>query len=376
LVAAQADGLVLLAGLDTPRALASTVLDVAANWQALPARCEAAGQGLVLDAPEWHTHLAPADRDWLLRLPLLLGRHLVINLNAAQPPEWARHGCGPLFADVALPAEPALQPWLDAMRPVPRVRWDWHVQACDFAGLARDRLDEVVRRARDGANVAFVFDRPRRPIALGEGIDRQRPAVLLEVGLDRTTVLRLPAVGGNVDRFRAKLPSLARMAVSAGAQKRKYLRRHTDFGGFLLDRARLAVVPLGLETVTEGRLDVVQALHEHLQSAGRAVSLDVSLDSPGPGLAELLSPDARRTAGADADPEQQLRAAAALHAITGHGTAHVMLPGNGEPGALIELLHYAWRRTEVVRVVFSRSQVSGSPLPAANPQAGVQGSVS
>lgn len=390
LVAAQADGLLLLAGLETPRALACTVLDVTrgatANhdpWLRLAAQLAAAGQGLVLDGPEWHTNdalLDGRDRDWLLRLPALVGRHLVVNLNAAQPPGWAgQRGGGPLFADAAIPDEPALDSWLDALRPLPQVRWDWHLQARDFAaGPARDRLAEVVRRALDGSHVAFVFDRPRRPVALAEGMDRQRPAVLLEVGLDLGAFLRLPSVGGNADTFSDKLPSLARMAVSAGAQKRKYLRRHTDFGGFLLDRARLAVVPLGLNGVVRaltghgigfergdsglsvGR-QIVQHLDEHLRAAARDVSLEACLDSPGPGLTELLPLPDRLAAGlscADAtlDPADQLRAAGVLHGIAGQGTARVLLPRDREPAVaeLGELLQFAWRRTEVVRVVFQR----------------------
>jgi hypothetical protein len=370
LIAAQADGLIRLAGLEAPRALASAVLDTPRDrWGELPARCNAAGQGLVLDGPEWHADLHANDRDWLLRLPALVGRHLIVNLNAAQPPAWARQrGGGPLFADSAALDEPALDAWIEAMRPVPNVRWDWHLQGRDFtAGPAHDLLRAVARRALAGANVSFVFDRPRRPISLGEGLDRDRPAVLQEVGLDLAVFLRLPAVGANADAFTDKLPSLARMAVSAGAQKRKYLRRHTDFGGFLLDRARLAVVPLGLPAVvhavggTQGMRQLVERLDEHLQAAGRAASLDVCLDSPGPGLTELVAPLERLTAGLTGTDTslaaaEQLRAAGALHAHARHGTARVLWPHDREPTAdeVVELLQVGWRRTEVVRVLFQR----------------------
>jgi hypothetical protein len=363
LIAAQTDGLVRFAGLETPQALASAVVE-AAHGEDLPARCAAAGQGLVLDAPEWSA-TGKADRDWLLRLPALLGRQLVVNLNAAEPPAWARQrGGGPLFADTQHVDEPALAPWLDALRPLRQVRWDWHLQGSDFTAAARDRLHEVARRALGGANVAFVFDRPRHPVALAEGMDRSRPAVLLEMALDLAAFLRLPGIAASAEALLDKLPTLARMAVSAGTQKRKYLRRHTEFGLFLLDRARLVVVPLGLGSLTGRGMDarhVVHRLNDHLQQAGRAVSLDVCLDSPGPGLTELLAPANLATAGlsyaeADADAAQQLRAAGALHAVTGQGTARVHWPHDAEPSAdeYVELLQWAWRRTDVVRVIFPR----------------------
>jgi hypothetical protein len=362
LIAAQADGLVLFAGLETPQALASAVVD-AAHGADLPARCAAAGQGLVLDAPEWAA-TAQGDRDWLLRLPALLGRQLVVNLNAAESPAWARQrGGGPLFADTQYADEPALGAWLDALRLLPHVRWDWHLQGRDFTAPARDRLHEVARRALGGVNVAFVFDRPRRPVALAEGMDRLRPAVLLELAVDLTAFLRLPGIA-SAAALQEKLASLARMAVSAGAQKRKYLRRQTEFGSFLLDRARLLVVPLGLGSLIERGMDaqrVVQRLNDHLQEAGRAMSLDVCLDSPGPGLTELLAPANLATAGlscadSDADPAQQLLAAGALHAIAGRGTGRMYWPRDADPTAdeCVELLQWAWRRTDVVRVVLQR----------------------
>ena len=396
LVAAQRDGLLLLAGLETPRALGSALLELPhgpagaeALWAEVPALCAVAGQGLVLDGPEWHVAAAdaplrPLYREWIRHLPALAQRGMVVNLNAATPPAWARQrDAGPLFVDEALATEPAILALLDGItKGNPDQRWDWHLQARDFTtALQRDRLHTLAQQALDGAPIAFVFDRPRRPLALAEGMDRQHPAVLMEVGLDLDAFLRMPGIDGRAEALRDKLPSLARMAVSAGAQKRKYLRQFAEgtrlARGFLLDRARLAVVPLGLDAVVrsltgqgaaaspqslEFAQQLVQQLHTCLQDAGRAAHLDVGLDSPGPGLTALLPPAACRAAGlscpdAQASPERQLTAAGALHAITGQGTACVLLPGDAEPApdGLVELLQFAWRRTELVRVQFLRT---------------------
>jgi hypothetical protein len=58
-------------------------------------------------------------------------------------------------------------------------------------------------------------------------------------------------VDGEPNRFFQKLPSLARMGVRAGVQKRNYFRRaDKDLArGFLLERASFLLHPLGLDEV-------------------------------------------------------------------------------------------------------------------------------
>jgi hypothetical protein len=397
LISAQADGLLWLAGLETPRALAQCVLetphgtDDLGYWVALPELCDTAGQGVVLDGPEWRAGHADATLlyqvalAWLARSGDAAQRPIVINLNSAQPPAWAQHrDPGPLFGSEPTTNDPANPPLLDALLailPLPHarsVRWDWHVQARDFAaGIHRERLLRVARHALEDSAVAFVFDRPRRPVALSEGLVRGKPAVLVEVGLDLDAFFRLAEVAGGVVAFHDKLPSLARMAVSAAVQKRKHLRRAEIPAlerGFLLDRACLAVVPLGLNSVVRALTghapadggaalklagQLLQRLHDCLQDAGRAAHLEVGLDSPGPGLHAMLPGGALPEAGlscADtaAAARQQLTAAGALHAVAGQGTARVLLPHGPAPSPeeLVELLNFAWRRTEVNRAVF------------------------
>src|SRR5262249_22596442 len=141
--------------------------------------------------------------------------------------------------------------------PQSALRVDWHLAERDFTPAARERLGRVARAALLGSEIAFVFDRPRRPLTLAEGGQRRHPAVLLAGGLDLPRLAALaneeqtlrPA-GDSTGRFLEKLKSLARLALSAAVQKREFLRRHAEecpalARGFLLERARLVVAPVG-----------------------------------------------------------------------------------------------------------------------------------
>src|SRR5439155_3139579 len=112
-------------------------------------------------------------------------------------------------------------------------------------------------------------DRPRRSVALAEGLDRQHPAVLLTVGLHLPRLLEQAETRIDPPRVLRKLDSLARLALSAATQKRDFLRRHSTgrpngHRGFVLDRARLVAVPVGLEHATQ------TLLGHGLASAGSA----------------------------------------------------------------------------------------------------------
>ena len=176
-----------------------------------------------------------------LALGLRLTRlHGIVNLNIAAPPSWAGDLAeGPLFAGQqrATLAEPLqhmkdelLMELLQPSHPIPCaavVRIDWHLGERDFGTepARRERLQRLARLALDGAPLGFVFDRPRRPTALAEGVDRQHPAVLLTVGLHLPRLAEQPGIDGDPSKFLSKLGSLARLALSAGVQKREYLRR-------------------------------------------------------------------------------------------------------------------------------------------------------
>jgi hypothetical protein len=243
----------------------------------------------------------------------------------------------------------------------------------------------MVRAALDGRPVAFVFDRPRRPVALAEGIDRKHPALLLAVGLHLPRLAGQPGVGADPALFLQKLGSLARLALSAAVQKRDFLRRQSAdrpaLGrGFHLERARLMVAPVGLESAVraltgKGLCDgkapefarqVVQRLRDVLREDGRACLLDTCLDAPagfaldGPGGGEPSAVAGLTPWDAAAPVKAQLRAAGGLHAVAEGGTAAVLLAEERPPAAeqLAEWLRWAWQQTDVGRVCFVR------PAPA------------
>jgi hypothetical protein len=147
----------------------------------------------------------------------------------------------------------------------------------------------------------------------------------------------------------------------------------------VLDRARLAVVPVGLEAAVrrlrghgacdskpglELTREMLLTLRAVVEREGAAAGLDVCLDGTAGGMEdwepeggdawpvppeELTGP---AVLGAATTPRAQLRAAGALHTAAGRGTAVVVLPPGDAlaPGELLALLHHAWKQTEVARL--------------------------
>src|SRR5262249_54564203 len=126
---------------------------------------------------------------------------------------WAAGPAGPLFAGAGGADAERLAGAADALfeRLSGReaLRIDWHLGERDFDPAGRARLLGVVQRARSGAPVGLVFDRPRRPVALAEGLDRDHPAVLLAVGVSLPELARQPGAIGDPARFRTLLASVA-----------------------------------------------------------------------------------------------------------------------------------------------------------------------
>ncbi len=438
LVAAHREGLLTMTGLEAPGELLGCLFDLAgrglesthtegSSWthsrrsgalvQALLDARLRAGTFLAIDGPEYS--LTPfASASDLARNSGELGAGLeatglaaVINLNCAQPPGWAEESSeSPLFTAERRPSPPAhvqeyrtvllehlLQPALAG-----RVRIDWHLSASDFPLPGEPpaaRLLRLARWALDSSALSFVLDRPGQPLLLAEGIDRHHPALLMAVGLHLPGLLEMPEVGGDVEAFLVKLASLVRMAVSAGVQKRTFLRRRPGSSlsrGFLLDRARLVMVPVGLEgavrTLTghgicssnpalELARQILSSLWANLRQAGHAASLDVCVDGPSwtalaPAAGFALSGEGSWLPGADqvagltcweaaAAATAQIQKAGPLHAAAGTGTAAVLLPQDNPPSPeeLVDLLHFAWKRTEVARLRFLRVPHEQPQLP-------------
>jgi hypothetical protein len=410
LVAAHRDGLVTLTGLDAPNELASCVLSPRTAPSLLTGGLAAgladvrhfAGRCVVLDGPEHElVRSAGGDetavREFVRELRLGMGATnltIVVNLNSADPPSWADNSAdGPLFkGQQQVPNAARLVRLADLfaeeLLQTPRsLRVDWHLGETDMQPdpQSQQRLQRLARWALDGGPVAFVFDRPRCPVALAEGIDRQHPAVLLTVGLHLPRLATQTGVAGDGDRFLHKLGSLARLALSAGVQKREYLRRSDRAradrppdapavtSGFLLDRARLVVAPVGLDAVAAtftGKglraggeaLDfgkrVVQQLREVLRQDGMPARLGTCLDGPTEfGRTGSFPDNAAEVAGltgwdAAAPVKEQGRAAGPLHALAEGGTLALFPPEDRPATAelVAEWLRSLWKQTDVVRV--------------------------
>jgi hypothetical protein len=410
LVAAQGDGLLTLTGLEAPYELAGCVLgppitNVAEDGVlgAVEKARGFAGGLLALDGPEHLlAHSVKADknevREFARELALglrLTGMRAVVNLNCVAPPSWADDLAeGPLFAGQSVSTAPERLALLadglarELLRPAAfgdRVRIDWHLSERDFAPQVTPRLKAMAEFALDGAAVRFVFDRPRRPISLAEGMDRQHPAVLLTVGVHLPRLAEQPGANDDATRFLKKLGSLARLALSAAVQKREFLRRRESgrppvTSGFLLDRARLVVAPVGLDAVvtafTGGGLcsgkesldfgkQIVQTLREVLRQDGGACRLGTCLDGPDDFRLGDGKPMIGQAAGltawdATAPPKHQLRAAGPLHALAEGGTAALFLPEDPRPTAeaVADTLRSAWKQSDVYRVCLLRGRAS------------------
>jgi hypothetical protein len=384
LVAARDDGLLNLTGLEHPCELEGYVAGpvVRGLADAVLASRRLVGRSIVFDGPEY-AHVREREgnpRPFLRQLALSLrmtGLSAVVNLNVGVPPAWADDLAGaPLFAGRDSEPVAGLRPAIADMLfrgilDTGRARVDWHLGANDFLPEARRRLENVVRSALEGESVAFAFDRPKRPIALAEGINRNHPAVLLTVGLPLPRLAAQPGVGGDPERFLRKLASLARLALSAGVQKRAFLRKQERLrpqpspdapavsAGFLLDRARLVVAPTGLEEVVKqftGSVplgggaaldfarDIVVRLRDVLRQDGRQSLLDACVDSSG---SFTLSGDA-------VSVRDLLRASGTLHAAAESGTLtfHFAKANPPSDAEVVDLLNQAWQRTDVVRLRF------------------------
>jgi hypothetical protein len=275
------------------------------GWTLVQEASRRAELGMVVDGADWL--VASYGISWLEGTVGALDayqRQAILNIHAATPPVWATEiSAGPLFGSAQSFNEPQIR---DACKAILSARlrdqlhpwhvWmiNWHVQQADFENPYCHEVVKWLLTQTDHLEwLTFTFDRPRRPINLFWGLDRTCPAVCLHVGLQLADMLAYPGIDGDGKKFLAKLPSLARMAVSAGVQKRNFLRRKKpDFSReFLVDRARLVIEPWNLESVvktivgtTESELgfdaarQVLQVLRAAVAQAGQAAGLDVLVD--------------------------------------------------------------------------------------------------
>jgi hypothetical protein len=338
LVSAHEEGLIRLTGLESPRELAGISANLPAGGiqVAVHHAREIAGEYLAIDGPEFDLAAMPGDPIQLADTYLnearsaaaATGLTLILNLNIASPPARLSEGTGPLY-------QPNVARRSDRHRQIAHTLGErahdtrlavwWHVAA---ENGKRDVPGESLLRN----SMEFVFDRARTPVQLGPGIDRQTPATLIEVGVNLARLVELtggPPVDPEV--FLRRVGSLARFAKTAGHVKHDYLRRHGAPAvreAFLLDRARLVLVPIGLAYAARATVgppaDFARDILRTLRAAAegdRPRVMPVRIDSP-------LGDDEW---GAVVDPDfsvrQQVRRASQLHAVAGAGRVDLVING-------------------------------------------------
>lgn len=388
LAAAEREGLLELRGLDQPRQLAGMVLDSAhlegrptwkQAWLLAKTGCQKTGHRLILDSPEWT--LAGArlidQREWIHGLFAALAgsrTSLAVQVATRLPPTWAQErALGPLFGrEVREQDAEARWSFLSVLaeewrreKPDFPFHIDWHIVPGDnYAAPLRTVWSNHLLEAVESGLVRFVFDRPKAPILLGEGMSRQHPGVLMEVGLHLDRFLRMPRIQGDAAVFLDKLPTLVRMAVTAGVQKRKYLRQHADplRRGFLLDRSRLVLVPLGLRAVVQNLLGgdlpasrftqdlgrtILRQLQETAQTESRQAHLEILLALP---------------LDRQADPEGDLgflETYGELQNLAGEGPFNLQIPCEAKLSqeTFFKILDFAAHKTGLMRLTWEKQKM-------------------
>jgi hypothetical protein len=393
---AERNGLLTRGNIDTSLKLAGSVLaprppdgggDGTGMAQALAAAGAHTGHFVAIDGPEF-LFSDVTSREMIRAWPRALGDGLrrsglfaVVNLNCRTSPPWAIGPSGGLFAEQA--KERLARQRADAcdailgeiaMRPV-GVRIDWHLSDADFQPEQRERLVRVCECIQKGVYLALVMDRPRRPIALAEGLDREHAAVFSVIGVRVDALARHLASTGRrgEEALIQALPALGSLARSAGNARLRWLRNHAGpdvTRGFSLDRARLLVVPVGVSSAAatpychwNDKVFAAQQLRRAiLGGLTRFLALGPPsvLDSAPPYANFQDSPDQ----GLHDSPRNQLSRAAALHADTETGTAHVLLPADfkNDLANLADLIAFAFRLPGLVRLQFNyEGRVSPTP---------------
>jgi hypothetical protein len=375
---AHRDGLLRLLDLDHPGEMAGVVWPLSGplptdGWEMLEAFMAAravAGGFIAIDGPDYA--LARLDGEVSERVAHFLqaiercveltGLRVILNLNIAEPPPWAqRRDLGPLFQDVRpdFDRDEVDRVADQLLRRAERHSVVWHLSERDYEDAKSERLRGTIAAAAARAPIEFAFDRPRRPVQLGPGIDRDNPAVLGCVGLNLPHFVEQLG-GGHVGReaFAKKLPSLVRFAKSAGHVRQDYLRRHgrADLQqGFLLERAVQIVAPLGLIAASRSLVgeaarwnDVIDFACGALETirktlaADRSRTISTRIDWP----CRLVNIDDLLFIGNNGlSPQQEIRLGAELLCAAGSGSLTLRLNPNdsGSVEQFEGLLRLAWK---------------------------------
>jgi hypothetical protein len=136
--------------------------------------------------------------------------------------------------------------------------------------------------------------------------------------------------------------------------------------GFLLDRARLVVVPIGLEVVVRALSEadlyepagldmgkrILERLMQVLHQDGLARRLHVRIDSPLGGIDLCKQGMALSSWDATASAKNQIKAAGVLHSAAQAVTAALCLAKEELPAAdqVVDWIRLAWTQSEIMRL--------------------------
>lgn len=402
LLAAQADGLLVLGTPASSLALSAATVPVRKNPLEQLAEIDAygrlTGDALIFDSPDYF--LAETDVPPWLQVLSQCARdgycQAIINLNSSEPPaEAVELASGPLFAGSSLPQPVSTRAGIaqsitrNLANSPAGIRVIWHLAEPAFAEDRRSELVAICDWALATGRLTFAYDRPRRAVALGEGVDRVHPGTILGCGVNLHQLAQQMGAPRTAERFLSKLVSLARLVLSAGVQKRAVLR---DYGphwpilqqAFLLERSRLVLVPIGLGSAVRdllGNADlasdpqaldlackILARLRQCLTEDGKAHLLESCLDSPA-GLTRWI---AKKFSGAETHPlpfgrqdldrsawAKHLIAAGSLQRAAGGGTARLAIePGHSlDARELADLLRFGWTKTDIICLEVVRSEI-------------------
>lgn len=395
LTAAVSDGLLHLGGLASPRELSAAICrpfslpeednaDASDLFAALRRIRRYVAETVSLPAPEWDLALRDIRIGEVSRLvremnaaASLLGLKVVLNLgHDLTAPGTGENRTPTLFAE---------QDWdrtgerLRGLREVlveevlalgksSAVGLDWHLNSGDFEEN-EGRLVRLVRAAIRGLAIRFLLRRHGRSVPLGDGLDTGSPALLLTVSLNLSALHRRIGKLASAEQLAARALSLARLAVSAGTQKRTFIRScvQSHWPPFLLDRAAVGLRLDGLEAILAEMhgpepfrrhecwnyaVQFARALAEGLRrEASRLPAPVVFADRQ----EILLNPPI------DKDEFTQLaKNVGRYHEALGGGTWLIRLPENvPDASTLIDVLGTVWKKSNVCRLAFV------PPLPLA-----------
>ncbi|MCS6978063.1 MAG: ATP cone domain-containing protein [Gemmatales bacterium] len=243
---------------------------------------------------------------------------------------------------------------------------DWHLCETDFQSTeGRRRLGNLLRAALRGRPIRFVCRRGSKQTPLGDGLHRSQPAVLLWVGLDLEALRRRIGKPATPEDLALRTLSLARLAASAGVQKRDFIRNcgQGDWPPFLLDRAAVGLRLHGLDHVLEElhgpqpftkadawafAVPFAKHLTESLRQESRRLPLPVVFDDQF--CTDLGSLEATDQLG------QTARQLGKWHEALGSGTWRITLPQKAPDGdKLVNTLSALWKRPGICRIAFTAS---------------------